>query len=343
MKRVLLYISLAVCLAACGPGGNRQTRSDSGKEEAAAETAVSEAPAVRSFPTVTVPSVYDNNSPEAQDYVLNNYWNAFMGSDGVTDAGHILGVADGDVEQAMANYVEILSMVKQQASPDNLSPLKKAQASISRFFSQIERKQLADTTSLVYIKLTEMVSHYLYDPISPARDEDLYLPFVKAMAESPCTADNMRTACRHEARMCATNPFGSKVPDFRFSDIKGRKSSLYAVNADYIMLFFSNPGCESCKAIIQEVRSRNYIDSYISGGKLAIVNIYIDEEVQKWREYSPNYPSNWINGYDYTFSLRDSGSYDIRAIPSLYLLDSQKRVLMKDAVTEKVLSFLDTI
>ena len=73
------------------------------------------------------------------------------------------------------------------------------------------------------------------------------------------------------------------------------------------------------------------------------MNIYIDEEVQKWREYLHNYPPEWINGYDYTFSLRDSGSYDIRAIPSLYLLDAGKRVIMKDAPTGRVLDYLETI
>ena len=31
----------------------------------------------------------------------------------------------------------------------------------------------------------------------------------------------------------------------------------------------------------------------------------------------------------------------MRAIPSLYLLDAEKRVLMKDAPVEKVLQYLD--
>ena len=153
----------------------------------------------------------------------------------------------------------------------------------------------------------------------------------------------MRTAYRHELKMCRTNPFGSKVPDIRYKDIKGRQGRLYDVEAEYTMLFFSNPGCSSCKEIINDVMSRGYIESLIANKKLAVVNIYIDEEVSKWRDYSPNYPSCWINGYDYTFSLRDSGAYDIRAIPSLYLLDAKKRVLMKDAPTPSVLAFLDTI
>ena len=35
--------------------------------------------------------------------------------------------------------------------------------------------------------------------------------------------------------------------------------------------------------------------------------------------------------------IRSDHLYDVRAIPSLYLLDSQKRVLMKDAPEDKVL------
>ncbi len=109
------------------------------------------------------------------------------------------------------------------------------------------------------------------------------------------------------------------------------------------MLFFSNPGCTSCKEIIDEIGASGCIHPMIAAHRLAIINIYIDEEVQKWRDYLPHYPKDWINGYDYTFSLRDSGLYDIRAIPSLYLLDEQKRVLMKDAPTANVLEYLENI
>ena len=191
--------------------------------------------------------------------------------------------------------------------------------------------------------MTDLVSKYLYDPNSPLRDEDLYLPFAEAAAKSPSTADDMRQAYQFEANACRTNSFGKKVPDFKYSNIKGKKGTLYGVKADYTMLFFSNPGCTACKEIVNDITAHGYINRLISDGKLAIVNIYIDEEVSKWRDYVPNYPSSWINGYDYTFQLRSSGTYDIRAIPSLYLLDSQKRVLMKDAPTERVISYLDRI
>lgn len=354
MNKSLTYLIAAICLCACSFEGGQQgalTSSTGTKTtgKTTGKTAIKPAASAageknaRAFPMISVPAVYGNDTAEARNYVLGHYWDAFINGDGVTDAEMILGVKDKEVEQGLANYILLLSTLKQKATPDEPGPLHEAQKSILHFFKQIEARQLADTTSLLYVKMSEMVSHYLYDPISPVRDEDLYLPFVKALADSPCTGEDMRTAYRYEAKMCATNTFGSKAPDFRFSDIKGRKGSLYEVKAEYTMLFFSNPGCESCKAIVREIRSHGRIDSLIAEGRLAVVNIYIDEAVQEWREYHRNYPDTWINGYDYTFSLRESGKYDIRAIPSLYLLDSSKRVLMKDAVTENVLSFLDTI
>lgn len=335
---VLLFAAIVSCKN--NTGGSNQCflgNQAPAKDAAAAETAL------HAFPEMSLPMVYGDDPTAARDYTLEHYWDAFFSQGGPTTDKAILGVEDGNVEQALANYIAILSAIKETATPEDVTPLRKAQKSVSGLFSKTERAQLADTSSHVYVRMTEMVSKYLYDPNSPLRDEDLYLPFAEAAQNSPCTSDDMRAAYRYEAKQCRTNTFGSTAPDFRYSDVKGRKGSLHAVQAEYTMLFFSNPGCNSCKEIINEVLSRNYISPYIAQGRLAIVNIYIDEEVSKWRDYVPNYPTDWINGYDYTFQLRDSGLYDIRAIPSLYLLDSSKRVLMKDAPTERVLSFLDRI
>ncbi len=292
---------------------------------------------------MSLPMVYGDDPTAAREYTLEHYWDAFFNEGGTTGPGSILGVADGEVEQALANYIGILSAVKDLSTPDDRAPLGQAGRSVAHLFSLLENHQKADTSSLAYLRFTEMVSKYLYDPNSPLRDEDLYLPFAEGMERSAFTPEDMRAAYAYEARVCRTNRYGTAVPDFRFSTADGSKGSLYGVRAEYTVLFFSNPGCTACKDIINEIRTRSYIDSYIATGRLAIVNIYIDEEVSKWRDYLPNYPAGWINGYDYTFKLRDSGKYGIRAIPSLYLLDSSKRVLLKDAPTEKVLSYLDRI
>jgi hypothetical protein len=116
---------------------------------------------------------------------------------------------------------------------------------------------------------------------------------------------------------------------------------LHEVKAEFTVLFFSNPGCEACMEIINALKNTPQITSLISSGKVAVLNIYIDEDLEAWRSYMPIYPEEWFNGFDPDFIIRTDVLYNVRAIPSLYLLDRDKNVIMKDAVTERVLDFFN--
>ena len=74
-----------------------------------------------------------------------------------------------------------------------------------------------------------------------------------------------------------------------------------------------------------------------------MVNIYIDEDLDAWRSYQDFYPDSWHNGYDQDYKVRNDLLYSVRAIPSLYMLDSDKRVLMKDATPENIFAFIDNL
>ena len=327
MAAFLLAACLCVLSAGCGQGRSVQEEK--------------EAP-LRHFPQMKLPAVC-TEPEQARQYTLEHYWDAFFAQDGRSDSLAILGVANGEVEQALSNYIQILLLYKQQASPEQLQPLERCSHSIRTFFAQLEERQRADTAAHTCRLMTEMVARYLYDPNSPMRDEDLYLPFAQAVADSPFTRPELREAYRHEARMCALNRFGEQMADFRFQLPGGRRESLYGVNTQYILLFFSNPGCRSCQEIVAQLRSRPKLDAAIASGVVAVLNIYIDEDLESWRGYLSAYPENWLNGYDYCFTIRDGGDFNVRGIPSLYLLDAQKRVLMKDVPTERLLAWLDNL
>jgi hypothetical protein len=242
----------------------------------------------------------------------------------------VLGVLKGEVEQALSNYIGVLEAL----------PLGKAQQGISALFDKISVRQQADTSDRVYLAMTEMVARYLYDPNSPMRDEDLYLPFVQKMASSPLTGEDMRTACRYEARMCSMNPRGSVAPDFAITLRNGTQVRMHSVKAERTLLFFSNPGCQNCREIIDALKTDSKVQSMVGEGRLAVINVYVDEDVKAWRDYMPVYPKEWLNGYDAAHIIREDVLYCIRAIPSLYLLDADKRILLKDPPVERVLQTL---
>lgn len=51
-------------------------------------------------------------------------------------------------------------------------------------------------------------------------------------------------------------------------------------------------------------------------------------------------PANWINGFDSNQEIANEELYDLKAMPTLYLLDKGKKVLLKDADLDEILLFL---
>lgn len=316
MKRTLAVLAVLLSVLSCTQRGKN-----------AGSAAVG-----RDFPSIEVHTLITSDEAK-RNYIIDHCWDEFFKCKGPSDSLQILGVKRSDVMEVAGYYIMLLRTL----------PVPEAQKHIESIFENIEKVQRRDTSSTFFLQMTEIFAKYLYDPNSPFRNEDIYLPLVEGLVDSPFTDADKLPGYRFELEKCRLNPYGSKVPDFQFKDISDKVHNLYGVKARYTLLFFSNPGCEACKEIIGQLGTRSYLDSMIADGEVAVVNIYIDEEIDKWKEYEHNYPRNWVCGYDWKGLIRQDDLYFVRAIPSLYLLDSQKRVIYKDAPVEFVLMYLDKI
>ena len=78
----------------------------------------------------------------------------------------------------------------------------------------------------------------------------------------------------------------------------------------------------------------------ISAKKLKVLSIYPDEELDEWKKHRNDFAKEWTNGYDKELVIKNKNLYDLRAIPTLYLLDKNKTVLLKDATLQKVEQYL---
>ena len=271
---------------------------------------------------------------EKAEYVISNYWNKFLSQAYPCDSNVVNGVLADDVEKALGTFVTFL---------ENVCPIDFGRKAMAGFFDMVEKFQTADTSSNVFGFFEKMVPKYLYDPNSPVRNEDLYLPYVSRLAVSEYSDPDLKPSYSFETQMCSLNMIGSPAADFIFTDLAGKRHTLYGIKAETTLLFFTNPGCPACKEIIESLTSDGKIAALVASGRLAVVNVYIDEELDKWREYASVYPKNWYNGYDQSYIIRSDVTYNVRAIPSLYVLDSEKKVIMKDAPVENVLPYLDNL
>ncbi len=318
MRIYRIHILLLFALLLCGCGGSRQ-KNETGKFQALP------------FPEVAVPGMM-NDRNDVMEYMSMNYWN------GITDPSReypcdsllVSGVKIGDVEQRFVGWASALW---------NL-PFDKAEDAVARLYDRVVACERKNSTSNVFETFNDLMARCLYDPNSPIRNEDLYHTYVRRLASYEGLDPAMKGKYEFEIRMTGMNRAGTVAADFRFSDRNGRMRTLHGVSAPMTLLFFSNPGCEACLEIINVLKGEPKIAEMISSGKLAVLNIYIDEDLQAWKEYMPVYPEEWYNGFDPDLVLRNDSIYNIRAIPSLYLLDGEKRVILKDAHESRIFEVL---
>lgn len=77
--------------------------------------------------------------------------------------------------------------------------------------------------------------------------------------------------------------------------------------------------------------------AYFALKGVQVVAVYIDDKVEVWQK--AQYPSAWLSVYAPEIDRQDL--YDIKALPTLYLLDTQKWVILKDAQIDKVVSYYE--
>lgn len=301
----LFFLALIIC-SSCG---NRNT---SGRQD----ISVSE-DTLTKFVLPLIPPMLD--TPELRaDYLIRHYWDNVNFAD--TNYIHHPDIT----EQAWVDFINILRVV-----PDTM-----ATTSISNMF------QRAKVNKKVFYYFANLAEKYLYDPNSPMRNEELYIPVLDAMLDGTLLDETEKILPQGRRKLAEKNRPGRIAADFRYTLASGKSGRLHDVKAAYTLLFFNNPGCHACKEGIEEVKQAPAINAEMKTGKLKILAIYPDEEREEWEKHLSDFPKEWINGYDKQLVITNKNLYDLKAIPTLYLLDKDKKVLLKDATVPQIEQYL---
>jgi hypothetical protein len=149
------------------------------------------------------------------------------------------------------------------------------------------------------------------------------------MIQTPALDDTEKIRPQLRLDWAYKNRMGTKASNFQYTTIAGQNGSLYQVNTDFTLLFFNDPECSTCKDQVENIRNSAVFNKLLSERRIQIISIYPDENVDEWKQNAAIYPFGWIVGYDLSFTIRSI--FDLKASPTLYLLDRDKTVLLKDA------------
>jgi hypothetical protein len=222
-------------------------------------------------------------------------------------------------QDVFSNYAKALT----DATPDS------ARASILNTLSQVEGNHL------MYYFFCGLFEQYFYNPNSPIRNEALYAPVLQHQYKSASATPAEKENAKLRLALLERNNPGTKATDFSFVDGAGQQQRLYDLDAPLLLLFFYNPECESCAETIRWLKNAESIKD-----KLTIAAIYPDRHTDIWQRHASEIPATWINGHDNLQTIKNERLYDLKAIPSLYLLDAEKKVILKDTDLRTLKAFL---
>ena len=196
-------------------------------------------------------------------------------------------------------------------------------SALSMFFEKVGPDEAAMENVM------NLAEHYLNDPASPVRNEGLYIRFLNALLSSGTADRTARMWAEEELRLAMLNRPGTPANDFEFEDRDGRRRSLYQLQGEKILLIFYDPECPHCNDILREIAGSRRLNAAIAAGNITVAAIYAEGKRDVWRSTCREMPAEWTVGYDLS-GILDNDLYDLPAMPLLYLLDRNKRVLLKD-------------
>lgn len=269
-----------------------------------------------SFPFPVIPEVL--TSPEdRKTYLLTHYWEQFDFADTTL-------VNNRDVtEQGFVNFIALLA--------DGTTPEELTRESLENWCAGFVGKEHARQV------LTQTADSYLFNPNSPFYNEALYGLYLETMLDVLPQTDAVRSSYQFKLELVRRNNPGDRATDFTYYLPDGTHCTLGTTPTknDRLLLVFYDPECESCHEVLQQMAADVSLAEAVQSGKLNVLAVYTEGNEEAWRKALPDMPDKWIVGTDRE-AVKTGALYDLKAMPSLYLLDGQKRVLLKDVPYEKI-------
>ena len=244
-------------------------------------------------------------------YIAAHFWDHFNFND-------TLGISqiEKEIQMLLPNYVSAFNYIDKSL--------------VDKSITETLKKAEVEESGIMYAAFIEKFKHYLYDPNSPFRNEDFYITVLEYTIASEKTEYATRERAKFDLETAMKNRIGNKAANLTYTLASGKTGTLYGIQSPYTLILFYNPDCHSCEETINRLKASPVITESIKAKKIALLAFYPDQDLEIWKKHLADIPAEWINGYDKDRETESKQLYDLKAIPTLYLLDADKQVLLKD-------------
>lgn len=255
-------------------------------------------------PTLTKPA-------DRAIYIIDHFWDGLDFSDTVVSRDTRL------IEQSFADYTSLFPVVND---------------STARLQSAVDRLvRASEDDSIAAAGLRDIAEIYLYDVVSPMHNDDYYRFYLNSFIKSGALDDGMRLRYEYQLEEIDKNRVGETAADFGLVAKDGSETTLAreVAGAPLTVLMFYNPFCSECHDISSAMAADPALAKAVAAGRLQLIAVIADGA---WSDNASAVP---LDGPIREFAAKDNcvedeQLYSIRLIPTLYVIGSDMKVVMRD-------------
>lgn len=288
-------------------------------QTAAAGSPTTQPAGANELPLPAVPASLRDPAQRA-NYIIEHFWDAMQFADTLRSRNAEF------MEQNFVNFISVFPYAEETSRESAVANLM--------------RQAQADSSA--YVLLADIAERYLYDPNSPMLSEDFYILFLEELSQPAVVGEYGCLRYRYQLQAARKNQPGMKAADFRYTTRDGKGGSLYRTKAgERLLLIFYDPECESCHEVMGRLQQSPLIAGMVAGGSLQVLAVSADVDRETWLRDAAQMPEEWTVALS-VGEIYERELYSLRAMPTMFLLDADKRVIAKDILANQLEEYLMT-
>ncbi len=182
-------------------------------------------------------------------------------------------------------------------------------------------------------ELLMRVDDLFFEPTSPTYCEGIAALYLRAALPRLTDETEAEIARWKLDEVCQLNAEGTPAADFTFDLFNGPRGvamNRYLKGQPLCVIFY-DPDCRHCTEVIGELGEL--------AGLVNVLAVCVESTPGRWEESCSALPAGWGRAYDRS-NLMETEAYMLRAFPSIYLLDADRNVVLKNPTASRLLNFL---
>lgn len=256
--------------------------------------------------SVEIPQHFVGDEAERAQYTALHYWDKFNFADTT-----LFGMPAFD--DALAAYCQRLWLVPPRQVAEALERmigLGEGHPAMMRYMNDFFRRTF-DT------------------PGSRFFSERIYSIYIEVLLGSATPDNSERKELEMKLELLRRNAIGTPAEDFVYTLSSGETVNMYDIEADYVLLLFGYRDDDAYRMVQVQIAHSLQTRQLLESGRMKVLQVYTGTDMADWVRSSEHDFPGWIYGWDNEGGIAARGLYDLKGVPDIYLLDRNKKVLLK--------------